>query len=87
MYPIDHMSHFVVYFDFFNICGAIYKGVPTIECKSLLSKWSTYLANPKSANLNYPLLFTKILAGFKSRWIIPLSTSWLKPKLMFFYLR
>lgn len=79
MKPIDQMSHLVVYLDFLRIWGAIYKGVPTIECKSLLSKWSTYLAKPKSANLNYPLLLTKMLAGFKSRWMIPLYTSWLKP--------
>lgn len=82
MYPIDQISHFVVYLDFFNICGAIYNGVPTIECSNLLSKWSTYLAKPKSANLNSPLLLTRMFAGFKSLWMIPLSTNWLNPDLV-----
>jgi hypothetical protein len=49
----------------------MYKGVPTIENSNLLSKWSTYLANPKSANLNYPLELTSMFAGFRSRWMIP----------------
>ena len=80
MNPIDQISHFVVYFVFFNIWGAMYNGVPTIECKSLLSKWSTNLANPKSASLNSPLLLTKIFAGLRSLWIIPWSINWLNPE-------
>lgn len=79
MTPADQISHFVVYGDFLSNCGAIYKGVPAIVCNIDESYYWTYLANPKSASLNYPLELTKMFAGLRSLWITPFSTKQLSP--------
>lgn len=42
------MSHFVVYCDLYNICGAMYIGLPTQDFNICDPKLSTYFANPKS---------------------------------------
>lgn len=46
--------------------------MPTNDVIKSSSNLSNRLAKPKSAILNTELLATSILAGLRSRWIIPL---------------
>lgn len=73
MQPTDHMSIAVVYsFAPSNSSGALYHNVTT-SCVMLPMGLPYFLANPKSATLISPRLFSSKLLVFKSRWMIQLS--------------
>lgn len=76
MTPKENMSDFKENYFFDSDSGAIYNGDPAF----IFSRSSSYrvTANPKSAILGSFYLI-KMLAGFKSLWMIPFCARYLHP--------